>query len=261
MAKKPKPTKKQIEPKVKNDTESLLLPSLYFLSFFVILFIILNSAAAAFYKYSHIKSAFKSGYQYAPYIIYDDSLATIMLFIFAIAYGVGLGYLLVIGLFEKIANVCVIIGVALPIIFYMFHYESIEKYMYPQINNLYNLIKVDQAFTNSPLGIKFKRAIDEKDYTTLKELSNNLPSLAKVPQEKLNEMEAIINVIPVTELETAFREFKRGYVSYAEYDLFYEKAWLIFNQSDYKNNEEFSLLMKKLKIITYDYNQLKTNLL
>lgn len=260
MAKKPKPTKKQIEHKVKNNTESLLLPSLYFLSFFVIIFIVLNSAAA-FYKYSHIKSAFKSGYQYAPYIIYDDSLATIMLIIFAIVYGVGLGYLLVIGLFEKIANLCVIIGVALPIIFYMFHYESIEKYMYPQINNLYNLIKVDQAFTNSPLGIKFKRAIDEKDYTTLKELSNNLPSLAKVPQEKLNEMEAIINVIPVPELETAFREFKRGYVSYAKYDLFYEKAWLIFKLSDYKNNEEFSLLMRKLKIITYDYNQLKTNLL
>jgi hypothetical protein len=133
--------------------------------------------------------------------------------------------------------------------------------MYPQLNNLYNITNNDKKFEQTDFGIKFKKALDMKDYKGLKEISNDFKSLAKVPDEKLKEINDVIHVIPVPELNRIFNEYKSGYTSYSQYDDFYNKAVDLFINSEYKDNPEFILLINKIKITTYDFNQLKIDIL
>jgi hypothetical protein len=91
----------------------------------------------------------------------------------------------------------------------------------------------------------------------LKTISNDINTLAKLPPEKFAEIEEIVSVISVPEIKNNFNTFKNGYKSYTAYDIFYNNSMKILNDNDYRFSSELQYLMKKIKVTTHDYNQLK----
>lgn len=211
-------------------------------------------------------SAKSDGYDYINYVSYTPSVITfISIVILVFAYGTYFNYAILFSFLSQSLSSKIIWIVIVPLIpllcFVWSNYQSVDKFMYPNMNGLYNLVNTDPSFKNTNVEINFKKALENKDYSSLKMISNDLPSLAKLTKEQLNEIEEIINVIPNTEIKSAFKNFKKGFTSYNEYSIFYKNISDIFNNSEQKDNQELSLLMKKLKITTYDYKQLKIELL
>lgn len=137
------------------------------------------------------------------------------------------------------------------------NYQSADKLMATQLNNLYNAVNNDPTFSNTEIAIELKKSLMANDYATLKDLSNNLKEFAKLTPEQLSAAKEIANVIPVEEIKENFKVFENGFKSYANYEKFYNNSLMLFNQSTYKDNAEFMLLMKKLEVKDYDYEPLR----
>lgn len=147
----------------------------------------------------------------------------------------------------------------IPIIFFcLIHHHNVDRFMYKNIKNLYQIVSQDPKFNQNSMNASFQKAIREKDYDTLKELSNNINALAKVTPEQLNTLEDAVSKLPLYKIRSDFETFKDGYNSYEEYTVFYKKAKKLFNASEYKNSPKYMEEMKNLKIIGYDYEPIKT---
>jgi hypothetical protein len=216
-------------------------------------------------KTHHINNALEYGYEYIQYMVYKPSMTIMFMTILTIIIGcsyIGLALMIIIDRqhpWEWLLLHLAILSSPF-IITMLISYQNIDKFMAPHISSLYDLVNTDKTFKDTNIERKFKKAIEENDYVTLKTISNDLSSLAKVSPEQLAVVEEIVNVIPITEIKGSFNTFKNGFISYAEYNLFYANALTAFYNSSYRENPELSLLLKKMKITTYDYNQLKIDI-
>lgn len=146
----------------------------------------------------------------------------------------------------------------LPIIFFCnIYHRNVDELMYKNIKELYQHISQDPKFEQTSMNTKFQKAIEEKNYETLKELSSNINSLAKLTPEQLNTIEIEVSKVPLSKIRKDFETFKYGYTSYAEYIDFYDKSQKLFKTTEYSISPRHVNQMKKLKITYYDYDSIK----
>lgn len=265
MAKKPTKSK---ELENKKDY-SILYATVIAIAFFCVIYLIyllLDSITAHNVKMDNIHHAKAYGYEYIQYIVYNpSSWWFVAILAMSLIYSIYLSFIFLIchpsDHMLRILFINFVIAAIPYCILTLTNKQTVDDFMYPQLNNLYNITNNDKKFEQTDFGIKFKKALDMKDYKGLKEITNDFKSLAKVPDEKLKEINDVIHVIPVPELNRIFNEYKSGYTSYSQYDDFYNKAVDLFINSEYKDNPEFILLINKIKITTYDFNQLKIDIL
>lgn len=147
----------------------------------------------------------------------------------------------------------------IPLIFFgNFYHRNVEDLMYNNINKLYQKVSQDSAFEKTPMNAKFQKALQEKDYETLKELSSNINSLAKITPEQLSTVEEAVSKVPISKIRKDFETFRSGYTNYADYIDFYDKSQKLFQTSEYKTIPRHVSQMKKLKLTYYDYESIKT---
>lgn len=246
------------------------------ITFFLLMF---NSAINHLMGSYALSSALSHGYLYATYI--DKNMTLLDMFFSGVFYCIVFSYVLVIwaladscghnsssgGSWGKNSIMDRIIGwwfmfpflSILPIIFFCnIYHRNVDELMYENIKELYKHVSQDPKFEQTPMNTKFQKAIEEKDYEILKELSSNINSLAKLTLEQLNTIETEVSKVPLSKIGKDFEIFKAGYTSYAEYLDFYEKSQQLFKTSEYNNSPRYVNQMKKLKITYYDYEPIKT---
>lgn len=261
--------------------EKLKSSKLYMIScliLFVFFLLMYNSVIDYYMTTSALKNAVSHEYVYANYV--EKIKSPLDNIFFAVFYCILFSYILVIwamsdsyghsssGSSGSSNNIIgkIIAGwlmfpflSIIPVIFLcIIHHHNVDKLMYKNINNLYQIVSKDPKFQQTTMSKSFEKAIQNKDYDKLKELSNNINSLAKVTPEQLHMLEDVVKKISINKIREDFETFKDGYNSYEEYIVFYNKAKKLFNGSEYKNNPKYMEEMKNLKIIGYDYEPIKT---
>jgi hypothetical protein len=241
-------------------------------AFFLLMF---NSVSDQLMTRYALSNALSYGYLYSSYI--EKNMTFFDIIFSAIFCGIVLSYVLVIwamsdscGHHSSGGSISGIIGriinwwIAFPfiaiipfIIFCNIYHHNIDELMYENINKLYQKVSQDPKFEQTPMNARFQKAIEEKDYETLKELSSNINSLAKLTPEQLITLEDGVSKLPLSKIRKDFEKFSDGYTSYAEYLDFYDKSQKLFNNSEYKDIPKYVSQMKKLKITYYDYEPIK----
>jgi hypothetical protein len=251
----------------------------YYLLAITFCLLMFNSAINHLMGSYALSSALSQGYAYASYI--DKNMTLLDMFFSGVFYCIVLSYVLVIwaladscghnssggGSWGKNSIMDRIIGwwfmfpflSILPIIFFCnIYHRNVDELMYENIKELYQHVSQDPKFEKTSMNAKFQKAIEEKDYETLKELSSNINSLAKLTPEQLNTIETEVSKVPLSKIRKDFEIFKDGYSSYAEYLDFYDKSQKLFKASEYSNSPRYVNQMKNLKITHYDYTPIKT---
>ena len=247
------------------------------ITFFLLMF---NSAINNLMLSYALNSALSQDYLYASYI--DKNMTLLDMFFSGVFLCIVFSYVLVIwaladscghnsssggGSWGKNSIMDRIIGwwfmfpflSILPIIvFCNIYHRNVDELMYENIKELYQHVSQDPKFVQTPMNARFQKAIEEKDYETLKELSSNINSLAKLTPEQLNTIETEVSKVPLSKIRKDFEIFKEGYTSYEEYLDFYDKSQQLFKTSEYNNSPKYVNQMKKLKITYYDYEPIKT---
>lgn len=245
------------------------------ITFFLLMF---NSAINNLMLSYALNSALSHGYLYATYI--DKNMTLLDMFFSGVFYCIVFSYVLVIwaladscghnsssgGSWGKNSIMDRIIGwwfmfpflSILPIIvFCNIYHRNVDELMYENIKELYQKVSQDPKFEQTSMNEKFQKAIQEKDYETLKELSSNVQSLTKLTPEQLITIEESVSKVPIAQIKKDFEIFRNGYTSYAEYLKFYDSSQKLFNTSEYKPIPKYVSQMKKLKITYYDYDSIK----
>lgn len=273
-------TSKQNQPppytKIKSSSSKFSI--FYYLLAITFCLLMFNSAINHLMGSYALSSALSHGYEYASYI--DKNMSLLDMFFSGVFYCIVFSYVLVIwaladscghnsssgGSWGKNSIMDRIIGwwfvfpflSILPIIvFCNIYHRNVDELMYENIKELYQKVSQDPKFKQTSMNEKFQKAIEEKDYETLKELSSNINSLAKLSPEQLKTVNEVISQIPISKIKKDFEAFQSGYTSYAEYLKFYDNSQKIFNTSEYKNIPKYVSQMKKLKITYYDYDSIK----
>lgn len=195
------------------------------------------------------KVAITSDYQYAkiaPFDV-DPSFFYIMLIC-----GIMYCFLILYTIFSWInrtswsRSILYTIAALIPVGMVAYQYQSTDEFMYAPISRLYyNSVKANPNFPQSPIGIKFSKALSAHDYTTLKEISNNLDAL-KLMDFKSNKIIEIVNLLPLPQSVEDFKKMlseKGGFVSLADYKAFYTALLVEFKASDSANKKEFIFLI------------------
>lgn len=265
---------KHLSPKYKKDSEDTLdythyttavvMLSLIIFAIYII-YSLIDNVVESLVVQSALNKALSTGYEYARYITYHPSEFN-FLFYYIIFMG-GFFFLLkkiyINNDYEGIVlsilkTMRLILFISIPILFFIYvNYESVDKVMYKPIQNLYNIANEDKSFKNTALEIKFKKALDEKDYETLKTISNDIKSIAKLTPERFAEIDEVITSLSIPEIKSDFNTFKNSYRSYTSYDKFYNNS-IDRLGSTLDTNSELRYLIKKLEITNYDYEKIKT---
>lgn len=245
------------------------------ITFFLLMF---NSAINNLMLSYALNSALSQDYLYASYI--DKNMTLLDMFFSGVFLCIVFSYVLVIwaladscghnsssgGSWGKNSIMDRIIGwwfmfpflSILPIIvFCNIYHRNVDELMYENIKELYQKVSQDPKFKQTSMNEKFQKAIQEKDYETLKELSSNVQSLTKLTPEQLITIEESVSNVPIAQIKKDFEIFRNGYTSYAEYLKFYDSSQKLFNTSEYKTIPKYVSQMKKLKITYYDYDSIK----
>lgn len=228
---------------------------IYFILFMAFIFM-MNEASTYLVQWYQSVTALSAGYHYIEYVHFNSSFyMETSLLIVSVVYLVILG--MTIYSFIRRENIYKRIALLLfslmPFLFIGYHYQNVDDFMYKPISKLYNLASKEKNFVNSDVGMRFRKALIENDYSTLKSISNNLTSLMGVPSKLLEEKEVIVNVIPLPELKASFVKIKKEFTSYSEYKEFYTQSLDVFQKSDLKTKPEFVLLMSMLILPENDY--------
>lgn len=195
------------------------------------------------------KVAITSDYQYAkvaPFTV--DETSFYMMLIFGILYS----FVILHTIFSWInrvswsRSVLYTVVALIPVGMVAYQYQSTDEFMYEPISSLYeSSVKANPNFAQSPMGIKFSKALAARDYSTLKEISNNLDAL-KLMDFKSNKIIEIVDLLPlpqsVSEFKTMLSE-KGGFVSLADYKAFYTALLVEFKASASANKKEFIFLI------------------
>lgn len=195
------------------------------------------------------KVAITSDYQYAkiaPFDI-DQSFFYIMLM-----FGIMYCFLILYTIFSWInrtswsRSVLYTIAALIPVGMVAYQYQSTDDFMYAPISRLYdNSVKANPNFSQSPIGIRFSKALAAHDYATLKNISNNLDAL-KLMDFKSNKIIEIVDLLPLPQSVSAFKKMlseQGGFVSLADYKAFYTALLVEFKASDSVNKKEFIFLI------------------
>lgn len=240
---------------------SLVYVFLFFALMYGVYFLFNN--VIDFYMISHaLNQAGRESYAYSQYITHPYSVFMVLnILLIGIPYAVYFEFVIIrFYIFTNPVKSILLRFLLAGIPFFILipiNYQSADKLMASQINNLYNVVNTDSTFANTKIAVELKKSLMNNDYATLKELSNNLKEFAKLTPEQLSNAEEIVNVIPIEEIKENFKVFKAGFKSYANYEKFYNNALTVFNQSTCKDNPELMLLMKKLEVKDYDYEPLR----
>lgn len=133
----------------------------------------------------------------------------------------------------------------LPLIMIAFQYKSTDEFMYQPISELYDkTVKSNPSFSKSPIGVKFSKALVSKDYSTLKEISNDLDSLKNIDL-KNNQIVDVINLFPLKSVDTFNQSLAatKGYLSLSDYKKFYTVLLTDFKNSEIAGKKEFVYLI------------------
>ena len=133
----------------------------------------------------------------------------------------------------------------LPLIMIAFQYKSTDEFMYHPISALYDeTVKLNPSFNKSPIGIKFAKALVSHDYSTLKEVSNDLDAL-KIIDLKNNHIVEVVNLFPLKSVETFNKSLTatQGYLSLSDYKKFYAAFLTEFKGSEIAGRKEFVFLI------------------
>lgn len=127
-----------------------------------------------------------------------------------------------------------------------YQYQTTDEFMYEPISQLYeSSAKSNPNFSKSPIGLRFSKALVSHDYSSLKEISNNLDAL-KLMDFKSNKIVEIVNLLPLPQSVAAFKKMMTdtsGFVSLADYKAFYNTLLVEFKASDAVNKKEFIFLV------------------
>jgi len=195
------------------------------------------------------KVAMTSDYQYAKIVPFsvDESSFYLMLM-----FGILYCFVILYTIFSWINRVSwsraiLYTAVALiPVGMVAYQYQSTDEFMYEPISKLYeSSVKANPNFAQSPMGVKFSKALAAHDYATLKEISNNLDAL-KLMDFKSNKIIEIVDLLPLPQSVATFKKMlseKGGFVSLADYKAFYTALLVDFKASESANKKEFIFLI------------------
>ena len=270
----------QPAPYTKVKSSSSRFSIFYYLLAITFCLLMFNSAINHLMGSYALSSALSHGYEYASYI--DKNMSVLDMFFSGVFYCIVFSYVLVIwaladscghnsssgggswgtnSIMDRIIGwwfVFPFISILPIIVFCNIYHRDVDELMYANIKELYQNVSQDPKFEQTPMNARFQKAIDEKDYETLKELSNNINALAKLTPEQLNTIETAVSKVPLSKIRKDFETFKDGYTSYAEYLKFYDNAQKLFKASEYSDIPRYVNQLKNLKITYYDYEPIKT---
>lgn len=136
--------------------------------------------------------------------------------------------------------------VLIPVGMVTYQYKNTDEFMYSSISHLYdNAINANPNFAKSSIGIKFSTALLNHDYTTLKEISNNLDTITEM-DFKSNKIIEIIDLLPTPQSAATFKTMlnkKESFVSIADYQKFYDALMVEFKTSESSHKKEFIFLI------------------
>lgn len=195
------------------------------------------------------KVSMTSDYQYAkvaPFSVDETSFYLMLMF------GILYCFVILYTIFSWInrvswsRSILYTIVALIPVGMVAYQYQSTDEFMYEPIKSLYeSSVKANPNFAQSPMGVKFSKALAGHDYATLKEVSNNLDAL-KLMDFKSNKIIEIVDLLPLPQSVATFKQMlseKGGFVSLADYKAFYTALMVEFKASESANKKEFIFLI------------------
>jgi len=214
----------------------------------VTMFLLYTSTSTVVALINH-KVALTSDYQYAkvaPFSV-DQSFFYIMMM-----FGILYCFLILYTIFSWInriswsRSILYTVVSLIPVGMIAYQYQSTDEFMYAPISRLYDSsVKANPNFAQSPIGVKFSKALATHDYSTLKEISNNLDAL-KLMDFKSTKIIEIVDLLPLPQSVGSFKKMLSdtgGFVSLADYKSFYNALLVEFKASESANKKEFIFLI------------------